>query len=435
MNKHIGKTASDFGHNLLYNNLMIQNKHSAKASTYAWYVLALSSLFLFYKYLTQVFPSVITHELLVTFHLDGTSLGVLAACFFYSYLVVQIFSGVILDKYNTKWILIACTAIAAVGSILFSYAHTFETAAFARILMGIGAAFATVGYMKIATLFFKPEQFGVVGGLLTTGVCLGAVFGQAPLSLLINTYSWRTAIFIIGVIGFIICIVFACTVFFHKNKRVKSLDSMTWADFKAVMHSRKNWLLTAYSGLAFAPMAVFGGLWGIPFMLSAYHLPRTDTSALMSLSYIGLGIGGPLFGYIAGKINRRYAVMKFGLILCFITLGIVIYLTSNYIVLAIMLFLFGLGIGAFMLGFAEGKDTNPLHMAASVIALINTGDAFFGAVTQPLVGKLMDFTRHHINPHADVQFNATDYRYAFISLMVILVLAYISLVLAQRCKK
>ncbi len=414
---------------------MRQNQHhSNPTAAYAWYVLALSSFFLFYKYLTQVFPSVITHELMTTFQLDGTSLGVLAACFFYSYLVVQIFSGVILDKYNTKWILILCTAIAAIGSILFSYAHSFETAAFARILMGVGAAFATVGYMKIATLFFKPEQFGMVGGLLTTGVCLGAVFGQAPLSILVNAHGWRTAILVIGFIGFAICLVFALTVFTKKHRKSKQLTSMSWADFKAVMHNRKNWYLTLYSGLAFAPMAVFGGLWGIPFMLAAYDLPRTDTSALMSLSYIGLGIGGPLFGFIADKWGRRYAVMKLGLVLCFITLGIVIYCNPNPIILAIMLFIFGLGIGAFMLGFAEGKDNNPLHMAASVIALINTGDALFGAITQPLVGRLMDFTRHHLNPHTGA-FTSTDYRYAFISLMVILVLGYICLVFAQRSEK
>lgn len=414
------------------NNLTQPNQK--KTSGYAWYVLAIASFFLFYKYLTQVYPSVITHELLSAYHLDGASLGVLAACFFYSYLVVQLFSGILLDKYNTKWILIGSTAIAAIGCLLFSQAQTFAVASFARILMGIGAAFATVGFMKIATIFFRPDQFGVVGGLLTTGVCLGAVFGQAPLAFLVKHYDWHLAILVIGLIGFGICLVFATTVFFHKTpSHTASLDRLSWHDFKAVIHNRRNWYLTLYSGLAFAPMAVFGGLWGIPFMLEAFHLPRTDTSALMSLSYIGLGIGGPLFGYIADRFHNRYRIMKFGLILCFITLGIVTYFDPNYTVLTIALFLFGLGIGAFMLGFAEGKDNNPLHMAASVIALINTGDAFFGAVTQPFVGQLLDFSRHHFTQHGKDLFTVLDYRYAFISLMVIMVLAYICLMLAQRC--
>lgn len=406
-----------------------------RTTVYAWYVLALSSFFLFYKYLTQVFPSVITQELLTTFHLDGAGLGILAACFFYSYLIVQIFSGVMLDKYNTKWILISATAIAAIGSILFSYSHSFAMASFARVLMGIGAAFATVGFMKIATLFFRPEQFGVVGGLLTTGVCLGAVFGQAPLAFLIKHYDWRFAILIIGIIGFVICIIFAITVFLKKDHHLHTLDKLTWPDFKSVIHNRKNWYLTIYSGLAFAPMAVFGGLWGIPFMRETFELPTTTTSALMSLSYIGLGIGGPLFGYIADRFGNRYAIMKLGLIMCFISLGLVIYLKIPFTLLVICLFLFGLGIGAFMLGFAEGKDNNPLHMAASVIALINTGDAFFGAVTQPMVGQLLDFSRHHLTQHSTDYFSTADYRYSFISLMLTMVFAYIALMLAQRSKR
>lgn len=408
---------------------------NSTGSYYAWYVLILSSFFLFYKYLTQVFPSVITQELLSTFHLDGAGLGTLAACFFYSYLVIQIFSGIILDKYNTKWILVISTLIAAVGSLCFSYAHTFMEAAFARVLMGIGAAFATVGFMKIATLFFKPEQFGIVGGLLTTGVCAGAVFGQAPLAYLISHYDWRFAIKIIAVIGLAISVVFSITVFFRKDMQQNKLEQLTWADFKAVIKKKKNWCLTVYSGLAFAPMAVFGGLWGIPFLQQSYHLPRTKTSALMSLSYIGLGIGGPLFGYIAQRFQNRYTTMKFGLLLGFITLGIVIYTHPNYLILSSTLFLFGLSIGAFMLGFAEGKDANPLHMAASVIALINTGDAFFGAVTQPLVGQLLDFTHWHLAHQKAQIFTVQDFRYAFISLMLTLVVAYLSLLLAHRCEK
>ena len=153
-----------------------------------------------------------------------------------------------------------------------------------------------------------------------------------------------------------------------------------------------------------------------------------------ALSYIGLGIGGPLFGYIAQHLHKRYATMKFGLILCFITLGIVIYAQPNYYILSTALFLFGLGIGAFMLGFAEGKDSNPLHMAASVIALINTGDAFFGAITQPLVGQLLDFTHWHLAHQKPHTFTVQDFRYAFLSLMLTLVIAYISLILAQRSK-
>ena len=44
--------------------------------------------------------------------------------------------------------------------------------------MGLGrltTAFATVSYMKMTSLWFKPNQFAFVGGLLATAAMLGAV--------------------------------------------------------------------------------------------------------------------------------------------------------------------------------------------------------------------------------------------------------------------
>ena len=54
------------------------------------------------------------------------------------------------------------------------------------------------------------------------------------------------------------------------------------------------------------------------------------------------------------------------------------------------LFLFGFSTGAFMLGFALGRELNKLTVAATIIALINTGDVIFSAITEPLIGKLLD---------------------------------------------
>ena len=43
-----------------------------------------------------------------------------------------------------------------------------------------------------------------------------------------------------------------------------------------------------------------------------------------------------------------------------------------------------------MLVFAMGKEMNPLTMTATVIAMINTSDALIDALTEPLIGKVLD---------------------------------------------
>ena len=78
---------------------------------------------------------------------------------------------------------------------------------------------------------------------------------------------------------------------------------------------------------------------------------------------------------------------------CVALLSIIIIIYVNNLPLYLLggfLFLFGFSTGAFMLGFALGRELNKLTVAATIIALINTGDVIFSAITEPLIGKLLD---------------------------------------------
>lgn len=67
-----------------------------KVSAYAWLVFFLSACFLFYKYILQVSPSVMSAELMRDYSLTGTALGFLVGFYFYTYLIMQIPSGILL---------------------------------------------------------------------------------------------------------------------------------------------------------------------------------------------------------------------------------------------------------------------------------------------------------------------------------------------------
>ena len=52
-----------------------QAKYNLKTKVYPWVVLICCSLFLFYKYLLQVSPSVMSDELMTEFHVHGAGLS------------------------------------------------------------------------------------------------------------------------------------------------------------------------------------------------------------------------------------------------------------------------------------------------------------------------------------------------------------------------
>lgn len=183
-------------------------------------------------------------------------------------------------------------------------------------------------------------------------------------------------------------------------------------------------MLTFYSGLAFSPIAVFGGLWGNPFLVEAYHINTTEAATLVTFAFLGLAAGGPLLGLLSNRLGRRNPTMFLGTLMSLLSLSMVIYSQQlPYTLLAVLLFLFGFGIGAFMLGFTVGRETNVLALTATVIALINTGDAFVNAVTEPLIGGLLDAHWNGAMVNGVHYFSVADYRVALSVLPAYLLVA------------
>ena len=394
-------------------------------------VILLAAAFLFFKYILQVSPSVITDELTRVFHIDGIGLGNLAASFFYSFLVSQLFVGFLLDKYSPRLLTTLAILLCAVGAYVFSKATHLSLATGARIVTGIGAAFATVSYMKMASLWFGPRHFAFVGGLLASAAMLGAMVGQVPLSLLIAKVGWRPSLALCAGFGAVLAVLFYTLVRDKPNQRQTSVTSnFLWRDLWEVLANKQNWLITLYSGLAFSPIDAFAGLWCIPFLRDIYQLSQTQAAFFASLIFLGVALGSPLLGLFSDYVRQRRSVMFAGGGLALVSISAVVYVTglANWL-LGTLLLLFGLGTGAFMLGFTLGRELNKLSVAATIIALINTGNIVFSAITQPLIGILLDqgSPRCHLYVSSGVShFSATNYQHA---LMVLPCYVLLSLVL------
>lgn len=412
--------------------MRLQNNHFTAHRFYPWLVITLAAFFLFYKYVLQVSPSIMADELMQAFQIDGTGFGNLAATFFYSFLITQLFAGVLLDKYSPRLFTTGALLCCAVGTYYFSHAGNLLAAMSARTLMGVGAAFATVSYMKMAGLWFKPERFAFVSGFLVSAAMLGAVAGQTPLSLLVQSVGWRHSLLICAVIGLVLAILFYLLVRDGPKHSVAPMAGtqatpFSWSDIWAVLSNKQNWFITLYSGLAFSPIDAFAGLWSIPFLKEAYHLNQTHAASLVSFIFLGLAVGSPLLGLLSDRLGCRQRVMLVNGFIALLSITTVIYISELPLwLLGALLFIFGFSTGAFMLGFVLGRELNKLAVAATVIALINTGDVIFSALTEPLIGKLLD-SHHGQGNVATSAFSLADYHYALGIIPIYILLSLIFL--------
>lgn len=407
-------------------------KHFTHRSYYPWVVIGLCASLLFYKYILNVSPSIMVPDLMKQFHVGGAQLGSLAATFFYTYTIMQLFAGVLVDKFGARFIAGSSILLAALGAYLFSIAESLTVATVARGMMGAGVAFATVTYFKMSAAWFRADQLAFVGGLIATAVMAGAVFGQAPLAWLLEHTSWRFVLLFCSLLGLAIALLFLLFAFDTSKRPQNTIlqaghpisQKVSWSEIKKALQKKQNWLLALYSGLAFAPLSVLGGLWGTPFLEEAHHFSRSQAAGLVSLLFIGLGIGSPLLGLLSDRLGKRIGVMKLGLILSFFSLLAVMYLpSSSFFLLGSLLFLLGFATGAFMLGFTVGVQINHTVLAGTAIALINTGDSIFESITEPLLGKLLDLSWNGQIEEGIRHFSTHDYHLSFIPLLFYFIVA------------
>lgn len=419
--------------------LLLKNQPKWVTSAYPWIIWTIAAGFFFYKYLIQVSPSVMTTDLMRVFQVNAAGLGNLSACYFYAYLIMQIPVGILLDRYSPRLLTSGAIIICSMSTYLFSQTDSFWLASITRALMGFAAAFAAISCFKLASVWFKPERFALISGMFMTAAMLGAVGGQMPLSILVTDYGWRSALTIISVIGLVLGVIYFVVVRDKPSKTHPSLkpNEPLSLGLKKILTNKQAWLLSLCSGLSFAPLSVFGGLWGVPFLEKAYQLSTQDAALASSSIFIGFAIGSPLLGWLSDRMGRRKPLLYLGIGFALISLTVVIYSpTLSFSMIIAWLFLFGFSTSGFLTSFAMIRELFPLALAATVLGVMNTFDSVCEALYEPLVGFLLDKFALIASNDKLHTLSIGNYHAALFLLPLSLLLALISLIFIKEtyCK-
>jgi len=400
------------------------NKTSARALV----IFSLAVSFLFYKYLIEVSPSIMTHRLMAFFKINAVHLGNIAASYYYIYFIMQLPMGILLDRLGPRKVMTTCIILCALGTLIFAYSQTFIIACGGRFLTGLGASVAAIGTLKLITLWFNRKYFALMTGLMMTIGMLGAVFGEAPLSLAVDHFNWHNTLLFLSLIGFLLTIIFGLVVsdkapFATQPSKVHTPS--LWQGLKCVLSKPQTWWLSLYSGFAFAPITAFGGLWGVPFLEKNYVLSHTQAAFSASLIFIGFAIGAPLFGFLSERHSKRKPLMTLGTIIAFIILSIIIFGHIHSLVLMQFLLLsFGTSLAGFLLCFSMVREVNPLILAGTVLGFMNAFDAAMSAITDPLIGYILDYGKK-----APIEtFSTYDFTAGITTLLVYLGIAVVLLI-------
>lgn len=362
-----------------------------------WIVWGLGCIFYFYESLLQVSPSVMSHELMRDFLVTSQTLGVLAGIYFYSYALMQLPAGLLLDYFGPKRLLVIATLICGLSTIAFGSTDNFWLACIARMMIGLGSAFAAVGTMKLAANWFPAERFALLTGIMVTIGMLGAIGGEAPLALLIDNYNWRIALIIMGVIGIVLAVLLFVIARdvpkgdpYHSKYVKQGNDEGLFSGLKKLLRHKQMWLTATYGGLMFMWTPVFCGLWGVPFLMAKLNIDKTIAANYISLVFVGWAVSSPLWGVFSNRIGRRKPPMYIGTIGALFCSLMILYAPVSHSFIETLLFLFGVFSAGFLPAFAVAREICNNRQVATGLSFMNMMNMIGIALAQPLIGFMLD---------------------------------------------
>jgi predicted MFS family arabinose efflux permease len=312
-----------------------------------------------------------------------------------------------------------------------------------RLLIGASVGVAFVAMLKLAGHWMPPRQYALTSGIALAVGIFGAVSAGAPLRMLVNDFGWRNVMWISATLTLLLAIAMWLMVRDDPSERgyrsyfegmhgsannTRLLDGL-----REVLRSRNVVLLFFIPGVASAMVLTFGGLWGVPFLITHYRLTPTNAAGLCSVMMVAWAIGSIGYSAASDRIGRRKPLYIGGLIISLALWSLLIYIPQwPYAVLCVLLGAIGFFSGYFIISFAFAKESGPAHLAGTVSGISNMGVMQGPMYMQPLVGIILD--RHWSGALEDGKrvFDFASYQQGF-SLM--LLWGVVALVLLSMTKE
>ncbi|HSN92064.1 MAG TPA: MFS transporter [Anaeromyxobacteraceae bacterium] len=365
----------------------------------AWGVWGLGAALYVVGFFHRVAPAVITGELSAEFGLSATALGNLSAFYFFSYVAMQVPTGILADRWGPRRLLTAGALVAAAGTLAFALAPALWVASAGRLLVGGSVAVAFVGMLEIAGHWIAPRRFALASGMaLLTGIA-GAVLAGVPLRLLVDRFGWRP-VMAASAAGTLL-LAAAIWSFVRDDPRERGHRShhvggdgegvrSVLGGLVEVLRYRNTWLLSIVPGGVVGALLTFAGLWGVPWLTAAYRLTTAEAAGVTSLLLVAWALGGPAFGALSDRLGRRKPLYVAGVGVVALAWALVLYGSPPRDLLLPLLLVAGFGSGCMAPGFAFAKESVPPSLAGTVSGVVNTGVMVGPMVLQPSVGWVLD---------------------------------------------
>lgn len=372
------------------------------SKTYPWVVVALLWVVALLNYMDRQMLSTMRPSMQADIAelQSATNFGYLMGIFLWIYGFMSPVAGMIADKINRKWLIIASLFVWSGVTYAMGYANTFQQLYWLRATMGVSEALYIPAGLSLIADYHSDKTRSLAIGIHMTGLYMGQALGGFGATIAAK-FSWHQTFHWFGMIGIAYSLVL---ILFLKEKKnsdrsgkdiIQKTSSSLFKGLAVLFTNISFWIIVFYFAIPSLPG------WGIKNWLPTLFATNLNidmskagplsTITIAASSFLGVIFGGVLSDrWVQKNIRGRIYTSAIGLGLTIPALLLIGFGHSLFNVMAAA-FCFGFGYGMF--------DANnmpilcqfvPAKYRATAYGLMNMAGVFAGAFITDVLGRSTD---------------------------------------------
>ncbi|MDD3726183.1 MAG: MFS transporter [Candidatus Ratteibacteria bacterium] len=353
----------------------------------------LVNIIYFFSYFQRVgVPGTIFNELQLTFSLSATAVTGLASLTFLVYGFMQVFVGIIADRFGGFKTFIVGAFLFSFASLLFPFSYSSFMLFLSRAFIGFSASFIYISFIKILSTLYKAEEFPFYLGISLMFGYSGGIFATYPLERAVSVIGWRNSFLIAGVVCSIFTVI--CLPFFRKAREgLVQKHTFSLPRFLEMVKNTHTLPVVIAGPVSFGIYFLFQSSIGKKFLEDFCNFSSAKAASFTFIMMVANTLFAFLSSWTSQITGRRKPIIMFST-------------TSTLIAVLILLFnlLFNICPGLFLFSYlllaisaavspvyiTVMKEMNSIEVAATSVGFLNAISYLFISVIGFLAGRILD---------------------------------------------
>jgi ACS family D-galactonate transporter-like MFS transporter len=252
------------------------------------------------------------------FSLSPSMQGLILSSFFWTYALMQIPGGWLIDRFGPRWMVSASTVLWGLFQTLAAFTTNGVSLLLTRLGLGASEAPLFPSGGKLNALWLSPRERSRGAVLMDSGSPLGAALGGIVISWLILTMgSWRLAFLAAGLVtlamGYVAWRYLRDNPAAHPSvnaeelAHIQQVEASSTVRIGAGLRSMPSWRTIACLGIGRASWAmIFFGLltWGPSYLSQSRGLDLKQMGAATFFIFLAGSLGSLTGGFLADALQR-----------------------------------------------------------------------------------------------------------------------------------